>query len=216
MAENLLQSEITTWPGRCQTSPEISVLIPCWHGESTIGGALDSVEAQTGLPEDLAVEIVVVIDGRVEDLDAVSGWIKHTSDSRQWEMTMVVLPCNRGAGGTRKAGYRYCSGTFLAFLDEDDVWHPRKLAIQWSWHREHPEQIASGHGYASKRPEREVGLVQLLIGGYDLHTSTLMIQRSLWPYEPEPCRFSEDWLMLAMIATRQPIKSPCPTISPAG
>ena len=33
-----------------------------------------------------------------------------------------------------------------------------------------------------------------------------MIRRSLWPYEPEPFRFSEDWLMLSMVAKIQPLE----------
>ena len=60
--------EVTRWPGL--TAVEISVLIPCWHAELTIGGALDSVEAQQGLPEQVGVEVVVVVDGRQEDRQA--------------------------------------------------------------------------------------------------------------------------------------------------
>ena len=56
--------EVTRWPGLMgATAVEISVLIPCWHAELTIGGALDSVEAQQGLPEHVGVEVVVVVDG---------------------------------------------------------------------------------------------------------------------------------------------------------
>lgn len=32
-----------------------------------------------------------------------------------------------------------------------------------------------------------------------------MIRRALWPHEPEPSRYGEDFLMLAKIAYRQPI-----------
>ena len=198
--------EVTRWPGLTEaTAVEISVLIPCWHAELTIGGALDSVEAQQGLPEHVAVEVVVVVDGRQEDRQAVYRWIESKGSGRRWAITMVCLRQNCGAGGARKAGYRHCSGAFLALLDDDDVWEPRKLTLQWGWHQANPGRIASGHGYNTIPKGHEVSFTRLLIGGSELATPTLMIRRALWPYEPEPFRFSEDWLMLAMVAKIQPL-----------
>lgn len=206
MARAAALEEVTRWPGLMgATVVEISVLIPCWHAELTIGGALDSVEAQQGLPEHVGVEVVVVVDGRQEDRQAVIRWIESKGSRRRWAITMVCLTQNCGAGGARKAGYRHCSGAFLAFLDDDDVWQPRKLALQWGWHQANPERIASGHGYNTIPKGNEVSFRRLLFGGYSLATPTLMIRRALWPYEPEPYRFGEDWLMLAMIASMQPI-----------
>jgi len=198
--------ELTRWPGLMGAKPvEISVLIPCWHAELTIGGALDSVEAQLGLPEHVGVEVVVVVDGRQEDRQAVIRWIESKGNGRRWAITLVCLKQNRGAGGARKAGYRHCSGVFLAFLDDDDVWHHRKLALQWGWHQANPGQIASGHGYNIIFKGHAVSFRRLLIGRHTLATPTLMIRRALWPYEPEPYRYGEDWLTLAMIARHQPI-----------
>jgi glycosyltransferase involved in cell wall biosynthesis len=198
--------EVTRWPGLMRaTAVEISVLIPCWHAELTIGGALDSVEAQLGLPDHVGVEVVVVVDGRQEDRQAVCRWIDSKGSSRRWAITMVCLKQNCGAGGARKAGYRHCSGAFLAFLDDDDVWHPRKLALQWGWHQDNPDRIASAHGYDEQTAGRDRSFVRLLVGGCSLPTPTVMIRRSLWPYEPEPYRYGEDWLTLAMIARHQPI-----------
>jgi glycosyltransferase involved in cell wall biosynthesis len=191
---------------RGATAVDISVLIPCWHAELTIGGALDSVEAQQGLPEHVGVEVVVVVDGRQEDQHAVCRWIDSKGSSRRWAITMVCLKQNRGAGGARKAGYSYCSGAFLAFLDDDDVWHPTKLALQWGWHQDNPDRIASAHGYDEQTAGRDGSFVRLLVGACALSTPTVMIRRSLWPYEPEPYRYGEDWLTLAMIARHQAIK----------
>lgn len=206
MARGAELEEVTRWPGFMgATAVEISVLIPCWHAELTIGGALDSVEAQQGLPEHVGVEVVVVVDGRQEDRQAVCRWIESKGSGRRWSITMVCLQQNCGAGGARKAGYSYCSGAFLALLDDDDAWHPRKLSIQHRWHLENPSNIASAHGYGAYVNGHNVNFLRLIIGGHTLPTSTLMIRRALWPYEPEPYRFGEDWLMLAMIASMQPI-----------
>ena len=35
----------------------------------------------------------------------------------------------------------------VAFLDDDDVWHPAKLSMQVRALRDHPEAIACGTGY---------------------------------------------------------------------
>lgn len=196
---------VLRWPGRNRVATEISVLIPCWHAEDTIAGALDSIEAQEDLPAEVGVEVVVVIDGRREDHLAVHRWIEARTTTRRWPIILIALETNGGVGAARLAGYRHCSGVFLAFLDDDDLWHPQKLAIQWRWHQAKPERIASSHGYGVDLDEQEATFLRLLIGGLWLHISTLMIRRSLWPYQPEPCRFSEDWLMLAMIGSLQPI-----------
>jgi glycosyltransferase involved in cell wall biosynthesis len=194
------------WPGCSCETPEISVLIPCWHGELTIAGALDSVEAQSGLPPGLGVEIVVVADGRQEDDRAVKEWIQQRGETRAFTLTLVQLVSNIGAGAARRTGYAFCRGRFLAFLDDDDIWHPRKLAVQWQWHQDNPDRIASVHGHGEQPAEQNRSFVRLLLGGCRQPTPVVMIRRSLWPYEPEPFRHGEDWLMLAMIARLQPIK----------
>jgi glycosyltransferase involved in cell wall biosynthesis len=207
MADASSQAQsVKYWPGRSCETPEISVLIPCWHGDQTIAGALDSVEGQSGLPQGLGVEIVVVADGRQEDGGIVEEWVEQLGENRAFALTLVQLAGNVGAGAARRIGYPYCRGRFLAFLDDDDIWHPRKLSVQWQWHQDHPDRIASAHGYEEQAAQRDRGFVRLLLGGCSLPTPTVMIRCSLWPYEPEPYRYGEDWLMLAMIARLQSIK----------
>lgn len=196
------------WPG-CRGISEqeiaISVLIPCWHVERTIHGALESVESQRGLPGNLGVEIVLVVDGRLEDYNNIRALFSETSQDRRWPVTVLRLPQRQGVGAARAAGYSYCQGQYLALLDDDDLWHPDKLAIQWDWHQQHPSCIASCHGYQKPIPECDITLQHWLIGGCTAATPTVMINRSRWPYTPERFCFGEDWLMLAMITHLQPI-----------
>jgi glycosyltransferase involved in cell wall biosynthesis len=205
MPEAPLSCDVRHWPGSSTALVDISVLMPCWHAEDTIGDALDAVEAQEDLPPSIGVELVVVIDGRLEDQRAVHRWLARRAATRRWPLTLITLHSNAGAGAARMEGYSYCHGQFLAFLDDDDLWHPRKLALQWRWHQANPTRIASSHGYEAEPREHVVGFLWLLIGGARLPTPTLMICRALWPNEPEPYRYGEDWLMLAMIASRQPV-----------
>lgn len=189
------------------SEPEIviSVLIPCWHAEKTIHGALESVESQRGLPARIGVEVVLVVDGRPEDHTTIRTLLAETSLGRRWPITLLWLPQRQGVGAARAAGYLHCRGQYLALLDDDDIWHPDKLATQWHWHQHHPSCIASCHGYQRPVLEQDITLWHWLIGGCTAATPTVMINRSRWPYSPEPFCFGEDWLMLAMIAHLQPI-----------
>ena len=197
---------ITRWYGTNTGQPEISVLIPVWHGEKTIGGALDSIENQERVADQFSIQIVVVADGRNEDGLAISSWVEKRKADLRCSLVLLQLCKNIGVGAARKAGYSYCTGKFLAFLDDDDVWHPEKIAKQWNWHQANPNQVISAHGYGEVKEEANVRFLDLILGMTPLPTPTLMINKLLWSHKPESCRFGEDWLMLAMAASSQPIK----------
>jgi hypothetical protein len=218
---------LTRWCRHSADAIEISVLLPCWHGEESIGGALSSINHQRPLPDGRAVEVVVVVDGRLEDEEAVRQWIAAQGDALQMDVVLVVLAINGGVGQAQLHGYRHCRGRFLAFLDDDDCWAPEKLLCQWQWHQEHPDQIVSAHRYASRPlgslaqkqlhpeaaegkqgaviPVRSVPCWRILLGSHDLAAPTLMINRALWRYQPESVPCGNDWLMVAMVAAEQPI-----------
>lgn len=191
------------------------MLLPCWHGEESIGAALSSVNQQWPLPDDRAVEVVVVTDGRAEDAQAVRQWLAVQGLERRVDVLLLALAANGGVGQARQRGYRHCRGRFLAFLDDDDLWAPEKLLRQWQWHQYHPHQIISAHRYGSRvlakatRCEgmavKQVPCWRILLGGHDLAAPTLMINRAHWRYSPELVPCGNDWLMLAMVAAEQPI-----------
>lgn len=107
--------------------PTVSVVIPAYNASGTIRRAVDSVLAQTR--RDL--EIIVVDDGSGDNLqDVVS--------SMTGPVELIRQP-NSGAGAARNTGVRQARGEFIAFLDADDFWHPRKLELQLAAFRKRPE-----------------------------------------------------------------------------
>jgi hypothetical protein len=103
----------------------------------------------------------------------------------------------------------------VAFLDDDDIWHPDKLKVQIALQDRHPRQIATAHLYDVNGPqafaplacpagERVVRFAQLLLRSKPA-TPSLMLRRELWPSGPEPFRLAEDTLMVMTIAAEQPI-----------
>lgn len=100
--------------------PEVSVVIPTknrWSRlERTLLGALRQ--------EEVDVEVVVVDDG---GSDGTSEHLRALNDPR---VAVIRNEQSRGHAGARNAGGRAAHADWLAFLDDDDLWSPRKLAIQ--------------------------------------------------------------------------------------
>jgi len=87
-----------------------------------MGTALASIEEQTF--EDY--EVVLVDDASQDDSYARA---TEACDGREgWQA--VRLESNSGPAGARNAGIRVAAGRWVAFLDADDSWHPRKLELQ--------------------------------------------------------------------------------------
>lgn len=91
--------------------------------------ALESVREQTC--DDF--ELIVVDDGSSDETAAevqrMGGAVRLISQARSG----VASARNRGASAAR--------GRYLAFLDSDDLWLPKKLAVQLAFMNAHPEAV---------------------------------------------------------------------------
>jgi len=93
----------------------ISVVLPVYDGERFLTEALDSVRAQTRRAD----EVVAVDDGstdRSPQILAGYGEIK------------LIRHDHAGVAVARNAGVAQTTGDVIVFLDQDDVWHPERLA----------------------------------------------------------------------------------------
>jgi glycosyltransferase involved in cell wall biosynthesis len=97
----------------------VSVLIPCFNAERTLGEALESVFRQTW-PR---IEAIVVDDGSTDR----SGAIAH----RFWGRRIVLRrQANRGASAARNRALAMARGEYCIFLDADDIVEPGFVATQ--------------------------------------------------------------------------------------
>ncbi len=119
----------------------VSVVIPCYRCAQTVERAVASVAAQTVQP----MELILVDDGSADGTRAVlnelrdryaPGWIR-----------LVLLDQNLGAASARNAGWEQALGHYIALLDADDSWHPRKIELQYRFMASRPDIAVSGHGY---------------------------------------------------------------------
>lgn len=101
-------------------NPRVSVVIPTYERADLVGRAVDSALAQT--VED--VEVIVVDDGST---DGTHEAVAAESDPR---VRYLEHETNRGVSAARNTGIEAASGEYVAFLDSDDEWLPRKLERQ--------------------------------------------------------------------------------------
>jgi glycosyltransferase involved in cell wall biosynthesis len=94
------------------------VVIPAYNSEAYLVEAIDSVLGQTYGD----VEVIVVDDGST---DGTGELIRS-----RYPMTRYIRTENGGPARARNIGIRNAGGEFVAFLDADDVWLPRKLEKQ--------------------------------------------------------------------------------------
>jgi glycosyltransferase involved in cell wall biosynthesis len=99
----------------------VTVVMPVFNCENTIRRALDSALTQI----DCKIEVVVIDDGSSDSTPAI---LKTYGD-----LITVITQSNQGSanlGRTRNTAAAKGSGRWIAFLDADDYWHPRKIALQ--------------------------------------------------------------------------------------
>jgi glycosyltransferase involved in cell wall biosynthesis len=121
------------------TTVPVSVVIPCYRHTDVLARSITSVANQSSRP----LELIVVNDGCGDELGKVLlGFQEHFGSD--W-FSVVTLPDNVGAGEARNAGWAVARGEYIAFLDADDAWHPRKLEIQYNFMKAHPNVAVSGH-----------------------------------------------------------------------
>jgi glycosyltransferase involved in cell wall biosynthesis len=101
--------------------PEVTVVIPTRDRWTLLASA--ALPAALG-QEDVDVEVVVVDDG---SSDETTERLAELTDPR---LRIVRHAESRGVARARNAGIAIARGEWLAFLDDDDVWSPRKLRLQ--------------------------------------------------------------------------------------
>lgn len=98
--------------------PRVSVLIPAYNAERYIGETIASALAQTHRD----FEVIVVDDSSTDGTAAVLASFGNA--------IKVHRQVNSGAATARNTAAALATGEWLAFLDADDLWEPRKLERQ--------------------------------------------------------------------------------------
>lgn len=105
-------------------SPRVSAIIIFLNGERFIAEAIESVIAQTFADW----ELILVDDGTTDGATAIA---QRYAAEHPGRIRYIEHPGheNRGMSASRNAGIRAARGEFVAFVDADDIWLPRRLEV---------------------------------------------------------------------------------------
>lgn len=186
------------------TAP-VSVVVPCYRCSDTIGRAIASVANQTFHP----LEIILIEDASGDNtLDTLYALQQEHGDN--W-IKIIALSRNIGASTARNRGWNAASGDYIAFLDADDAWHPRKIEIQHHFMLTHPEYALTGHVHrnVTNLPDRyaaigefhheAVSYCSLLLSNRFI-TPSVMLRRDISLRFRDGKRHMEDFLLWLEIA----------------
>jgi glycosyltransferase involved in cell wall biosynthesis len=186
-------------------APTVSVIIPTYNYARFVGDALRSVANQTR--DDY--EIIVVDDGSTDD----------TADivRRSGVPVRYLKQANSGPSASRNAGIAAAQGSYLGFLDADDLWLPDKLAAQVPildaqaevglvyadalFYDDASGRVAGTHADRFPHPSGRI-LFDLLFGNVVPSPTPLVRRAALERSGPFDTRFcgSEDWDLWIRIA----------------
>ena len=115
------------------SNPKVTVIMPAYNAAETIGDSIESVLRQTY--ENW--ELIVVDDCSTDNTFEIAKLYSNTN------IKLLSLDENKGASAARNLGVREASGEYIAFLDSDDLWLPKKLEIQIKYHLANPSYMIS-------------------------------------------------------------------------
>ncbi len=122
----------------------VSVVIPTYNRRGLLPRALNSVLSQIHP----AREIIVVDDGST---DGTADMVRT-----KYPQVKLIVQENRGVSAARNAGILCAGGEWLAFLDSDDEWLPKKLGRQLRLLDSHPEMKICHSGEIWLRQGRKI------------------------------------------------------------
>ena len=110
-------------------TPLVSILIPCFNAAPWLAETIESALAQTW-PKS---EIIVVDDGSTDQsFQIASNYVSRG--------VLVLKQSNQGASAARNAAFAACHGSWIQYLDADDLMSPDKIERQMHLAAEHGEK----------------------------------------------------------------------------
>jgi glycosyltransferase involved in cell wall biosynthesis len=197
---------------RAAAEPSVAAVIPVYNGAAFIADAIESVLAQTHP----VAECIVVDDGST---DATAEVARAFGDR-----VRLIQQANAGVSAARNRGAAASGARYVAFLDADDAWAPRKLERQLAGAREldRPGLVVCdlelfGEGGAelgrvAMRPGPGTLRDMVLFEGVETVScsSTALLERALFDalggFDPELSQ-SADWDFLARALLAGPVVS---------
>lgn len=182
----------------------VSVIVPCFRAAGTLADAVASIAAQTRPPAEVLLIDDASGDGTLAEIERLAqayggDWIKP-----------IPLSVNGGPSRARNVGWERATQPYIAFLDADDCWGPRKLELQMAAIEADPAIALIAHRMLVQSRGTPVPPLQ---GPVDAHlvtrgtillrnpfpTASVLLRRDLPFRFDENFRRSEDYLLWSQI-----------------
>lgn len=98
--------------------PEVSLIIPAYNAEDYVTRSIDTALAQSFSN----LEIIIVDDGSNDSTWRISEWYATV-----YPNVRAIHQENRGVAEARNTGIKQASGTYIGFMDNDDMIHPKMI-----------------------------------------------------------------------------------------
>jgi len=123
----------------------ISIVVPVYNAEKYIEATMNSVMAQSY--QDW--ELLLVLNGCVDGSERV---IREFAEAHPAERIRIILETeNQGAAMARNRGVMEAAGRYIAYVDADDLWVPRKLELLLQFMKEKDAAfVYSGYEFADE------------------------------------------------------------------
>lgn len=166
-------------------STKISVVMPVYNRIQYAIEAIKTVLAQTHTN----FELIVVDDGSDED---VSLLIEQCKEDKR---IIYFRRENSGSAASRNFGVKIASGQYIAFLDADDLFSPRKLELQLRFmedekltfsHTSYERINLAGENLGIVHSANSNNMFPKIIASCTIATPTVMVKTSLLRINPFP------------------------------
>lgn len=128
----------------------VSIITPMYKGAAFVGETIQSVLAQSYRDW----EMIIVDDCSPDGGAGIMEVKKYTNDSR---IKLIESKQNRGSSGARNIALKEAKGRYIAFLDSDDIWHPKFLEKQMAFlHKKEAPLVFSSYRRIDENTKEEL------------------------------------------------------------
>ena len=164
-----------------ENKPLVSIILPTYNRAEIVGNAIESALNQSYKN----IEIIIVDDGSKDDTEKVVNDFKENTD----KITYIKHEDNKGQAAAENTGVKLSNGQYIAFLDSDTVWLPKKIEKQLNKLVNSPDNVVAVYcgaynevcGFLKESKADTIygnSYEELLAGRVKITTSTLMIKTS--------------------------------------
>ena len=160
---------------------KVSIISPCYNGESYLVRFFDSLMAQ----DYPVVEFIFVNDGSTDGTEKIFEEYRPKLEAKGWNVIYLKQE-NAGQAAAISAGLKIFTGDYLLWPDSDDILYPHHIAEKVALMEESP---AAGIGFCrlemidENTPDKPVCVLERRkVGMKDDFAGDLLISRNiLWP-----------------------------------